>query len=579
MTSASSASSASKLPKAAPFHPASERDEWWRSGVIYQVYPRSFADANGDGIGDMKGIASRLEHLRDLGVDAVWISPFYPSPQKDAGYDVSDYCDVEPMFGNLRDADDLIERAHELGLKVIFDLVPNHTSDQHPWFQRALAAEPGSYERDWYIFRDIDPENPDTPPNNWESVFGNSAWSKTPNEDQWYLHLFDSSQPDLNWNKPAVRESFLDILEFWLDRGVDGFRVDVAHGLVKADGLPDTEMTTREMAGDGMATQTSPYWDQDGVHEIYPEWRKLLDSYPGDRAMVAEAWVEPYSRIARYVRPDEFHQAFNFSFLDAPWDAAFLAKCIRETYEANDVVGAPATWVLSNHDVIRPATRLALDPKHLVSQLAEAVPEPDPVVGAHRARAASTLMLGLPGSGYLYQGEELGLPEVLDLDDDSREDPIFIRTAGERLGRDGCRVPIPWTKDAPSFGFGDNNNSWLPQPELFGDLAVDQQAGDPDSALELYRTLLRIRRERGLGSGSLDFVEPAEPTIGTDDSPADESGLLIFDVGSETGTTRVVLNTGTTPWRIPDNARVLVSSWPGVTDSVLTDCAVWLALD
>ncbi|MFT4231881.1 MAG: glycoside hydrolase family 13 protein [Leucobacter sp.] len=552
-----------------PVHAASDTDAWWASAVIYQVYPRSFADSDGDGMGDLPGISSRLPHLRDLGVDAVWISPFYPSPQADAGYDVADYCDIDPLFGSLADADALIARAHELGLRVFVDLVPNHTSDEHPWFRRALAAAPGSPERDWYVFREPDPADPARLPNDWPSEFGGPAWSTSP-DGQWYLHLFDSKQPDLNWANPAVREAFEDILRFWLDRGVDGFRVDVAHGLVKADGLPDVGRTREELQEEDLPTHLAPYWDQDGVHEIYRSWRAILDAYPGDRAMVAEAWVKPYERLARYVRSDEHHQAFNFAFLDARWNASALRTSIVDSYRANDAVGAPTTWVLSNHDVIRHATRLGLDPEEATAQLGPAVEAPDPAVGLRRARAATALMLALPGSAYVYQGEELGLPEVLDLDPSVRQDPMFRRTDGERLGRDGCRVPIPWTREGAAYGFSPAGSSaapWLPQPAVFGELAVDQQEGVAGSTLELYRALLALRRERGLGSGSLAFVE-----LGAD--------IVAFDVTGPAGTTRVVLNLGDGEWEVPGDLRILAASDPAIASSgrVPTDGAVWLAV-
>ncbi len=544
-------------------HTAAAGDEWWRSAVIYQVYPRSFADSDGDGVGDLPGIASRLPYLRSLGVDAVWISPFYTSPQADAGYDVADYCDVDPLFGTLADADALIARAHDLGLRVIVDLVPNHTSSRHPWFQRALAAPPGSPERDWYVFRDPDPVDPARLPNDWPSEFGGPAWSKTP-DGQWYLHLFDSSQPDLNWENPEVREAFTGILRFWLDRGVDGFRIDVAHGLIKAAGLPDFGSARDEFAAGTLPTGAAPFWDQDGVHEIYRSWRRLLGSYPGDRAMVAEAWVRPLDRLAHYVRTDEHHQAFNFAFLEMVWDAASLRASIAESFLANDAVGAPTTWVLSNHDVIRHATRLGFTHRQASAQLGAAVPAPDPALGLRRARAASAVLLALPGSAYLYQGEELGLPEVLDLADDVRQDPMFHRTDGERLGRDGCRVPLPWRRDAPAYGFSPTGASWLPQPEVFGALAVDQQEGRPGSPLELYRTLLAVRRERALGAGGLDFID-----LGDD--------ILAFDVTTPAGATRVVLNLGEENWPIPAGARVLAASEPGIVGHLPVDRAVWLA--
>ena len=536
-------------------HQADTLPDWWRSAVIYQIYPRSFADADGDGVGDLPGITSRLPYLRDLGVDAVWISPFYPSPQADAGYDVADYCDVDLLFGDLDAADELIARAHELGMRVIVDVVPNHTSDEHAWFQRALAAPPGSPERDWYVFRNVDPEDPDRLPNNWPSEFGGAAWSRTPETahspgEQWYLHLFDSRQPDLDWRNPEVREAFLDILRFWLDRGVDGFRVDVAHGLVKADGLPDSPLSRSELQDEGVPTCTAPYWDQDGVHEIYRSWRALIESYPGNRAMVAEAWVQPLERLARYVRPDEFHQAFNFAFLGSRWDAAELRARIAESLETAGSVGAPTTWVLSNHDVIRHATRLGLPPEQMETQLGSGDITPDPVAGIRRARAASALMLALPGSAYLYQGEELGLPEVIDLPADARQDPTFRRTGGERLGRDGCRVPLPWRAAAPAYGFNDTGEAWLPQPDVFGELAVDRQLGERGSTLELYRALLALRRERGLGEGSLSFLD-----LGDD--------LVALDITADAGVTRVVLNLGTSEWTIPEGSQVLLVSDAG----------------
>ncbi|MDN6240930.1 glycoside hydrolase family 13 protein [Corynebacterium variabile] len=556
--------------------------DWWRRAVIYQVYPRSFADSDGDGLGDLPGITAHLPYLRDLGVDAVWISPFYPSPQKDAGYDVADYCDVDPLFGSLDDADTLIATAHDLGLRVIVDLVPNHTSDRHEWFQAALASAPGSLERDRYIFRDIDENDPDTPPNNWESNFGGAAWSKTEGAtggDQWYLHLFDSSQPDLNWGNQEVRDTFDGVLRFWLDRGVDGFRVDVAHGMIKEPGLPDVEIRDAEAGTDdaAMASTSTPYWDRDGVHDIYRRWRKILDSYSTDtaeRIMVAEAWVQPIDRIARYVRPDEHHQAFNFSFLDTRWDAAALREVIGESYRVNDAVGAPTTWVLSNHDVIRHATRLALAPEEAVTQLAGPVTEPDRTVGLDRARAATTLMLGLPGSAYLYQGEELGLPEVLDIPDDRRQDPTFFRTRGTdtpELGRDGCRVPVPWSADEVRNPAADKAAPWLPQPEIFADLAVDRQTGDATSTLELYRSLLHLRKELGIADGTARVLETRTDTV------TDTVAVEVTPTEEADGSVLIVANLGTDDWLVPADRQVIAASRPGVTTPVPVDCTVWLA--
>ncbi|UCN16075.1 glycoside hydrolase family 13 protein [Cellulomonas iranensis] len=495
--------------------------QWWRTAVIYQVYPRSFADASGDGVGDLPGVTSRLEHLVDLGVDAVWLSPFYRSPQADAGYDVADYRDVDPLFGTLADADALVARAHELGLRVIVDLVPNHTSDEHVWFQAALAAGPGSRERARYHFRDGRGEHGELPPNNWESIFGGPAWTRTTDPDgtpgQWYLHLFDSKQPDLNWDDPEVREEFEDVLRFWLDRGVDGFRVDVAHGMVKQPGLPDWDGHVTMIEGsddvDGVdavdgSGNRGPMFDQDGVHEIYRAWRRVLDTYDGDRAMVTEAWVEPLSRLARYVRPDEAHQSFNFAFLAAGWHGPSLRRVITSSYAANDAVGAPTTWVLSNHDVVRHASRLGLpDPTHRPNGIGHGDEQPDAALGLRRARAATLLMLGLPGSAYVYQGEELGLPEHTALDDDLRQDPAFFRTGGGERGRDGCRVPLPWEGDAPGLGFSPTGATWLPQPAEWAELAADRQRRTEGSTYELYRSALRTRRTEDLGAGDLEWLE------------------------------------------------------------------------
>ncbi|MFE5210400.1 glycoside hydrolase family 13 protein [Streptomyces sp. NPDC056600] len=479
-------------------HAVADRRDWWRDAVIYQVYPRSFADSDGDGMGDLPGIRTRLPYLRDLGVDAVWLSPFYASPQADAGYDVADYRAVDPMFGNLLDADGLIRDAHDLGLRIIVDLVPNHSSDQHEWFKRALADGPGSPLRDRYHFRPGKGANGELPPNDWESIFGGPAWTRVTEPDgtpgQWYLHLFAPEQPDFNWDHPAVNDEFRSILRFWLDMGVDGFRIDVAHGMVKAPGLPDIGGNEQvKLLGDGVV----PFFDQDGVHEIYRQWRLILDEYSGDRVFVAEAWTPTVERTAHYVRPDELHQAFNFQYLSTHWDAAELREVIDRTLEAMRPVGAPATWVLSNHDVTRHATRFA-NPAGLGTQIREAG---DRELGLRRARAATLLMLALPGSAYLYQGEELGLPDVVDLPDEARQDPAYFRGAGQDGFRDGCRVPIPWTREGSSHGFGDGG-SWLPQPAGWGELSVEAQQGVPGSTLEMYRTALAVRREASdLGAG------------------------------------------------------------------------------
>ena len=553
--------------------------EWWRTSAVYQVYPRSWADSNGDGVGDLPGITAKLPYLRDLGVDALWISPFYTSPMADAGYDVADYRDIDPLFGTLADADKLIARAHELDLRVIVDLVPNHSSDEHEWFKAALAAGPGSPERERYLFRDGKGENGELPPNDWQAIFGGNAWTRVSdadgNPEQWYLHLFDPKQPDFNWNNPEVRDEFVSILTFWLDRGVDGFRVDVAHSLIKADGLPD-HAAHAQMAGTGDASHDNggPMWDQEGVHEIYRAWRELLDSYnprdadgydsAADRAMCAEAWVSPPERLARYVRPDEFHQAFNFAFLETPWRAADLHESITSSYRSNDSVGAPTTWVLSNHDVVRHATRLALpvgQPRP--NGIRAEDPQPDAALGLRRALAATALELALPGGAYLYQGEELGLPDHTTMPDEARQDPTWERSEHTEAGRDGCRVPMPWVKDAPSFGFGPSEATWLPQPEVYGDLAVDQQDGVAGSTLEFYRRMLRERHARELGSGSLTWVEGAGDDV-------------VAFVNSRDGHEDlwVVTNFGE-PVALPDDAFVVLSSGEADSLTVERDVTVW----
>ena len=557
-------------------HRGSPDSAWWRSAVIYQIYPRSWADASGDGVGDLPGITAHLPYLRDLGVDAVWLSPFYTSPQADAGYDVADYRDIDPLFGTLDDAKTLVSQAHSLGIRVIVDLVPNHSSDEHEWFKAALAAAPGSPERDLYMFREGKGDDGSQPPNNWQSVFGGPAWTRVTEADgtpgQWYLHLFDPKQPDFNWENPAVRAEFESVLRFWLDLGVDGFRVDVAHGLIKEAGLPDWAGAMNMLDLTDLDKQHPPMWDQDGVHEIYRGWRKILDSYnttgdaANDRAMCAEAWVDPPERAALFVRDDEFHQAFNFDFLQTPWRATDLREVIASSYAANDKVGAPTTWVLSNHDVVRHASRLGLPigtprPNGIGADDAQ----PDAVAGLRRARAATTLMLALPGGAYLYQGEELGLPDHTTMPDAVRQDPTFARTHGKELGRDGCRVPLPWSKDEPAFGFNGTGDTWLPQPTVYGDLAVDQQEGVAGSTLELYRELLRIRKERDLGEGAISVL----------DEGAD---VLAARVETRAGTTQVLVNFGAEPVEIPSGATVLVASEPDVDTVLPTDTAVWFTV-
>jgi alpha-glucosidase len=485
--------------------------EWWRTAVIYQIYPRSFADGNGDGIGDLVGTTARLESLRSLGIDAIWFSPFFKSPQKDAGYDVADYKSIDPIFGTNEEFDDLLAKAHSLGLRIIVDLVPNHSSDQHELFQAALKAAPGSPEREMYVFRDGKGENGELPPNNWESVFGGNAWTRITEADgtlgQWYLHIFDSSQPDFNWENPKVREFFEDVLTFWLDKGVDGFRIDVAHGLVKEVGLPDVKVAATHVAGEKDRETEHPFWGQEGVHEIIRSWRKVLDRYE-DRAMCAEAWVLPLSRMAKWVRKDEYHQTFNFGYLETPWERDALEKVVVESLHEFGKVGAPSTWVLSNHDTIRHTSKYGVPsiPLHGMG-IGPDSEQPDEALGLRKARAASAFMLGLPGGAYIYQGEELGLPEHTTLEGKYRQDPTWFRTNGERVGRDGCRVPIPWEANGgASYGFNSTGESWLPAPASFKRYARDVQEGVAGSTLELYKKLIQERKEHLLGSGEFRFA-------------------------------------------------------------------------
>ena len=526
-------------------HEPSKGSQWWRSGVIYQIYPRSFLDSNGDGMGDLPGITKGLPALKELGVDAVWLSPFYSSPQKDAGYDVSNYKDVDPLFGALRDFDDMLQKAHDLGLRVMIDLVPNHSSNQHEWFQRALNSPKGSPERNFYHFKDGKGENGELPPNNWVSMFGGPAWTRV-KDGQWYCHLFDSSQPDLNWSNPEVRSEFEKILRFWLDRGVDGFRVDQPHAMAKAAGLPDHPYVEQAGAGFIEGREAPPMWFQDEVHDIFRRWRAILDEYPGNRAMCGEAYVLPLNLMAKWVRPDEFHQTFNFRFLDAGWDKEALVLAINESFDAFDSVGAPSTWVLSNHDVIRHASRFGGDFGRATASdgIGPDNPQPDNELGIKKARGATLFMLGLPGASYLYQGEELGLPEHTTIAPEHRQDPTFERTGGVRVGRDGCRVPLPWEEGQPSNGFS-SAAGWLPQPSSYAGLSRKSQEGRAGSTLELYQAALKLRKKLALGEGSFDWVEQSEvlsylngsTTISHNfgSQPKEIQGTILIRSGSQDG--------------------------------------------
>lgn len=487
-------------------------EDWARQAVVYQIYPRSFADSNGDGIGDLDGIISRVDYLVSLGVDAVWLTPFYPSALADGGYDVDDYQNIDPRIGTLSTFDELVRRLHQVGIKLIVDLVPNHSSNRHRFFLEALEAGPGSKQRDRYIFRDGLGAKGEIPPSDWQAIFGGPAWTQVA-DGQWYLHMFSPEQPDLNWTNEDVRDYFMQTLKFWADRGVDGFRVDVASALVKdvSAELPSTAQMRHTDYADG----THPLWDRNEVHDVYQNWRRVLDSYSPYRMTIAEAWL-PARRRVRYASQDSLRQAFNFDLLKAGWDATQFREIIDENLELARQSGATSTWVFSNHDVVRHATRFALDeedqggPEDDVTDPRFTISLPtvgrewirqggpteleDTVTGLERATAATLLMLALPGSAYLYQGEELGLREVAEISDEDRQDPTYQRSHGEDFGRDGARVPLPWTPDGPSFGFGPGG-SHLPQPEWFANYAVAIEDCDPQSTLNLYRRALHLRRE------------------------------------------------------------------------------------
>ncbi|MEU1300352.1 glycoside hydrolase family 13 protein [Streptomyces shenzhenensis] len=479
-----------------PASSSSADDTWWRQAAVYQIYPRSFADSDGDGIGDLPGITSRVPYLTRLGVDAVWLSPFYPSALADGGYDVDDYRDVDPRLGTLEDFDAMVAALHQAGIRLIVDIVPNHTSNRHVWFQEALAAPKGSPARRRYVFRDGRGAHGELPPSDWTSTFGGPAWEPV-GDGQWYFHFFATEQPDLNWDNPEVHEDFLTTLRFWADRGVDGFRIDVAHGLAKR--LP-TELPSQAELDALPKDGDHPLWDRDDVHDIYAEWRKVFDEYTPPRTAVAEAWVAS-DRRARYASPEGLGQAFNFDLLEADFNAARFRDIISFNVELAHESGSSSTWVLSNHDVVRHATRYGLPPLNgakvkqggawLLSGGAE--PPLDAALGLRRARAATLLELALPGSAYLYQGEELGLQEVADIPAEARQDPAFFRNPGVDAGRDGCRVPLPWTATGPSFGFG-AAGAHLPQPRWFAGCSVETEQSAPDSTLSLYRRALDLRR-------------------------------------------------------------------------------------
>ncbi len=532
---------------------------WWRSAVIYQVYLRSFADGNGDGTGDIVGLRSRLAYIRSLGVDGVWINPWYVSPLNDGGYDVADYRNIDPLFGTLEDARALFAEAHAIGLRVLIDIVPNHTSSEHEWFQAALASPKGSSDRARYHFVEGRGADGEDPPNNWSSVFGGPAWTSV-GDGQWYLHLFDSTQPDLNWTNPEVREEFDSVLRFWLDLGADGIRVDVAHGLAKEPRYADMPGEGDSVLG-GWGRDGHPHWDREDVHEIVRGWRSVLDEYEGT-VMVAEAWVENWERLARYLRPGEFHQVFDFQFLETDWAAKSMRDAIEVSLEGAASVDALPTWVLSNHDVVRHPTRYGLetgtDPRAWLLDGDRAALDAE--AGHRRARAAFVMMSALPGSMYLYQGEELGLPEAHDLDASVLDDPVFERSGRTLKGRDGCRVPFPWSAFGDSMGFGDNG-AWLPQPESYRDLAADVQDGVEGSSLELYRRVLALRKQVLADGAGFEWHDLGVDTLG-----------FVRD-----GAVLCAVNFSDQPLPLP-GGDVLVSSDPLDGGLLPQDTAAWIAI-
>jgi alpha-glucosidase len=554
-----------------PNHP------WWQDAIVYEVYPRSFADSDGDGIGDLAGVRLRLPYLSELGVDAIWITPFYPSPLADGGYDVSDYRDVDPRLGTLAGFDELVAAAAEYGIRVIVDLVPNHCSAEHPFFRAALAAPAGSPEREMFLFRDGRGAGGDEPPNNWQSVFHGPAWTRITEPDgrpgQWYLHLFDQGQPDWNWRNPAVTSYFDEIIKFWLSRRAAGLRIDVAHGLFKDPDLADITAAPASHA-------PSPYYHRAELHELYHLWRVILDSYvpgefPGPRTAVGEVWYDSPATLRPYLDGTGLPQIFNFQLVMARWDAAEMRAAIDAM---QDMAGGDrAPWVIGNHDVPRPVSRYAAGAAGAPNDSAglPRVGDPELQAGSRRARAAALLMLALPGSAYIYQGEELGLPEVVELPDEARQDPTFRRSGGTAPGRDGCRVPLPWSSTGSSFGFstghrdGEHAAPWLPQPGYWDQYSVADQIGDAGSFLSLYRAALKLRRTHpalGLGTPGqnaalMRWLESAPGTLVFTREPG-----FVF-----------AANLGAAPVPMPPHARILLASEPISDGKLPPDTAVWLA--
>ena len=582
---------------------ASDPALWWKQAVVYQVYPRSFKDTTGSGLGDIKGVTEKIGYLKDLGVDAIWLSPFYPSQLADGGYDVDDYRNVDPKLGTMDDFDELAATAHAAGLKIVVDIVPNHSSNLHAWFKAALAAEPGSPERDRYIFRDGRGENGELPPTDWIASFGGSAWTRVP-DGQWYLHMFTVEQPDWNWNNPEVREEFITTLRFWLDHGADGFRVDVAHGLAKdldRTDLDEWAITCPSLPADG----SHPLYDRDDVHEIYREWRKMFNEYDPPAFAVAEAWVNP-ARQYLYASPDELGQVFNFEFAKKNWIRDEFHLAIEEGLEAAEQSGSTSTWVMSNHDIPRHASRYALPqmPATGHHQVAKdwilrdgASYIENRELGTRRARAAIMMELALPGSAYIYQGEELGLFEVADIPWDQLEDPTAFHTVRTRLekGRDGCRVPLPWTADdtgSTAFGFSPavktagagvedaqsgtpSERPHLPQPAWYKDFAADSEATDPASMLSLYRTALALRHKLMPVDTELTWLDEDTASTRKDGADGQPGGVIAYRRSNGWAS---ITNFGEDPVALPAGDIVLASASLTEDGRLPQDVTVWLRL-
>lgn len=564
---------------------------WMSDAAIYQIYPRSFKDSTGSGLGDIAGITQQMDYLERLGIEAIWLSPFYPSPLVDGGYDVADYCDVDPRLGSLDDFDDMVAAAHAHGIKVIVDIVPNHSSKQHLWFKAALAAGPGSPERARYIFRDGRGEHGELPPTNWNANFGGPAWTRVA-DGQWYLHMFTPEQPDFDWSCPEVHAFFCDVLAFWSDRGVDGFRIDVAHGLAKDLDRDDLDRWHLAEGDDMVDDGTHPLWDRNEVHEIYREWRRVFDRYNPPRSAVAEAWVLP-ERQYLYARPSELGQTFNFEFAKATWTYDDMHAAIEEGLKAAIESDSASTWVLSNHDVPRVATRFALPQIKATRYHQIALDwllrdgssyDEDRELGERRARAALLLELALPGSAYVYQGEELGLFEVADIPWAALEDPTATNTHGPKRekGRDGCRVPLPWVAaDDPaqggSFGFSPADADaapHLPQPAWFSDYAADREEADPTSMLALYRDALWLRRRLRGCANDLAWLDLDGRTGLADGAEGAEGGVIAYRRDNGWA---CVTNFGAAPVELPAG-KVLLTSSPLADGRLAQDSSAWIML-